>query len=516
MIIKLLIIFTLLSNFSSLAQANKGKVRKEKMSFGEVWFIEKHDDTIGDEGEQYNKEGIVEGSTYHANGKKFYSSEIQRLFEANELSFIWTNNCELIQGMLINFGKNFDTIKVQVEFDNVKAKWFEADRYVFMNQLRFAVGDFNQQLTLSGNFFKDNLSFLRINFNSMIIDSSHISFETYAEIWGNEFERDLKIEDSNINTNIYYEKNLNFGLVSFNNSIFNKKTVFDSSTFRGSASFRNCKFMEIPRFSRISFYDTLDLTSTSFERGIDFRRCNFDSVKKVIFEGTDYPIGKLMIEWDDIKERDEFVISLDTLKSDAKDEFKRLVQIYEKLKYNYLEQGNKNSADKVSYELETRKQELIKGVWHGIYGLIFGYGYDPLRYIGLVLIIMLYFAWRLYKKHYKTVFEIMDKGLDKENPTIERKYNLIRLPIYYQNFTGVKKEDEWIKLSFLTIFWHTVFMSTSLLIGLRFKRNWIHKYDRKFLRLATIEWFLGVGLYIGFIILVKGQRFEFLKGIFGV
>lgn len=498
------------------SQDQKGKVRKEKLSFGEVWFIEKQDDTIGDEGDLYNLEGIVEGSNYYAKEKTFYTSEFRSLLKATDLTSITTVFCEFIQPHLFNYNKTKDTIKPFIDFEYFKAKWVEISNNVFLNQIIFSLGSFDEQFHLIDNHFSQDLTFRSIRFNNAIVDSIYIRFETYMRVIGNTFDGNLILEDSDINSTIYFSDNELNRYTKIKNTTFSKYTSFSDSKFRGNTSFRNSRFKTMPEFNRIDFYDTLDLYSTYFENGVDLRRCNFDSTKKLILEKTDYPNGRLMIEWDQIKAREEFSISLDTTRSNSKDKYKRLVQVYEKLKYNYLEQGDKNSADNVSYELEQRKQELFRGFWQTIYGWTFGYGYEPLRYLVLVFLIMIFFAYKLYKKHYVTVFEIMDKGSEKEKPTIEKKNNLLGLPDYYQNFSGINDEKKWEKLPILTVLWHNIFMSTSLLIGLRFKREWIHKYDKKFLRFASFEWILGIVVYFIFIIFVKGQRFEFLKGIFGV
>jgi len=64
--------------------------------------------------------------------------------------------------------------------------------------------------------------------------------------------------------------------------------------------------------------------------------------------------------------------------------------------------------------------------------------------------------------------------------------------------------------------WHVVFFSASVLFGIRFKKEWIARRDNAFLWCVTIEWLLGIVLYILFAGLVKSYEFGYVKGLLGL
>ena len=73
----------------------------------------------------------------------------------------------------------------------------------------------------------------------------------------------------------------------------------------------------------------------------------------------------------------------------------------------------------------------------------------------------------------------------------------------------------------LSRFWHVVYFSASVLLGLRFKKQWMQvggrtkAEARRFITWVTIEWASGIGLYIVFALLAKGHRLSYIKGLLG-
>jgi len=67
------------------------------------------------------------------------------------------------------------------------------------------------------------------------------------------------------------------------------------------------------------------------------------------------------------------------------------------------------------------------------------------------------------------------------------------------------------------------FFSASVLLGIRFKKEWIPIVDKRnlylghksFLHVVTFEWLLGIGLIITFTLLVRGTRFGFIRDLLG-
>ncbi len=73
----------------------------------------------------------------------------------------------------------------------------------------------------------------------------------------------------------------------------------------------------------------------------------------------------------------------------------------------------------------------------------------------------------------------------------------------------------------LVKFWHVIYFSASVLLGIRFKKEWTRvSYHQNlgqkgFLTLVTIEYFLGIGLFVMFALLVQGARFGFIRDLLG-
>ena len=67
------------------------------------------------------------------------------------------------------------------------------------------------------------------------------------------------------------------------------------------------------------------------------------------------------------------------------------------------------------------------------------------------------------------------------------------------------------KINWISRGWHAVYFSASVLLGLRFKKDWIRTSPghalgiRYFVYLVTFEWALGIGLYVLFAVLAKGH-----------
>ena len=81
----------------------------------------------------------------------------------------------------------------------------------------------------------------------------------------------------------------------------------------------------------------------------------------------EYPDGKFLINWDQIKSNGTPRIKLSKESENMRDNYDRLVVIYEKLRDNYLALGKKSDADDVMYELAEYKNILVGGFFHSLY-----------------------------------------------------------------------------------------------------------------------------------------------------
>ncbi|MFQ5852158.1 MAG: hypothetical protein ACE5JU_16425 [Candidatus Binatia bacterium] len=176
------------------------------------------------------------------------------------------------------------------------------------------------------------------------------------------------------------------------------------------------------------------------------------------------------------------------------DNYVRIETVYKKLRDNFLAEGHKSSADDVMYELAWQKELLLRDLWQRINGFIMGYGYQPWRFVIFVVVpLIVVFAAIWFIFYYRVIVNIID-------PTI-------KLTAYDYPRDG---------LSLLAQIWHAIFFSSSVLLGIRFRRQWIVPAKRMFLTIVTLEWAIGIGLYVVFFVLVKSSQFSYIKGLLGL
>jgi len=516
-----LILLVVILGFTSSCYSQNQEYKLKKYSFGTAWNIKNNNDVIGDEGVKYDTIGIVyTDGNYYARNKKFGSQEFYKLITSKNLKAISLDEPELVNGVtnIFNIEKT-DTIFSYLWLRDLKIHSFLHAAYlqnlVFRSGIIIGGGKILGQVEMYSNKFNNEVRLAGIEFHKFIRDSSFRVYDTDVRFWGNTFRGSTTFDLCKFFTNVYFSNSL-FNNVNFRESSFYKVIKFSDIVFNGYVSFRGVSFTEKPGFNRVIFKDTLNLIGSKFNEGVDFRRADFDSLRAIFLENMYYPIGELYISWEQIKYRARPLIQVDSISSSKIDDYKRLENIYLKLSDNYLAQGNKNSSDDVKYELELRKDELLNNLDHKIYGVIFGYGYQPLRYISLAVIIMLIFSFIFYYNYYNIYFEILDKKFDKGKNVIIRLKKK-KIPFYFEvNKWNVKNEEYYNRINLLTVAWHSLIFSTSILLGLRFKKEWINRYNKKFLMLVSMEWVVGLALYVGFIWGVKNARFDFIKGLLGI
>ena len=290
-----------------------------------------------------------------------------------------------------------------------------------------------------------------------------------------------------------------FNFADFGETVFNKRVTFDGCTFNGE----------------------LDIQATKFNKGLDLRWSHFFQLKKLVIDKeTEFEIGKFLGEWDQIKGRSKPKIGVDdfyALHEPAKNNYKTLKQFYNKLRDNYLAQGDKTSADEVMYELAWQRDIHLQEFWWKVYGWTFGWGYRPwkfLLYVVFPIILIFTFIW--YRFYYGLIFLILNEKIQL-NP--ERK--TVRPFLSFQPFRTKKTWTSYSSVPFIYKFLHTLSFSADVLLRFRWKSKWSdipfdkeHRY-KSFPWVVGTQFFLGFGLYIAFAILVKGSSFQFIKGLFG-
>ena len=368
---------------------------------------------------------------------------------------------------------------------------------------------------------------------------SNVKFDSSADLQFATFDDYANFNNATFHNYASFRNATFDGYANFNNATFHKYASFRNATFDGYANFNNATFHnyadfweatfeDITSFQKTVFRDVVDFRNTTFKKDIDFRQSNFDSVTVIYLEDMTFPEGKLHFYWEQFRGKDSLRIKLEDPSADSiKDEhYTRIEIIYHKLRDNFLAQGNKSSADNVIYELGWQRDEILDEFWWGLYGSLFGYGYQPWRFLlYIVTPIILLFAFILYWFYYTLLVfinpSIFPKIVDasalrtKEIHLIKIKnIRLFKLHITDFNITLENANR-------LTRYWHTIFFSASVLLGIRFKKDWttvfpLNMVGRKtFIYFITLEWILGIGLFVTFALLVEGIRFSFIKDLLG-
>lgn len=163
------------------------------------------------------------------------------------------------------------------------------------------------------------------------------------------------------------------------------------------------------------------------------------------------------------------------------------------------------------YELAEHKADILNEPLWILYGWIMGWGYKPVQFLlAAFLLVALPFALFWYRCYYHLVLPLVDHAIDEAfKEQLKAPENLNKKN--HVNHAAIAGE-----IIFPARVWHVIFFSTSVLLGIRFKKEWIEKKDRAFLWWVTAEWLIGIGLYILFAVLVKSNEFSYVKGLLGL
>ncbi|MFA5804699.1 MAG: hypothetical protein WC879_08640 [Melioribacteraceae bacterium] len=383
--------------------------------------------------------------------------------------------------------------------------------------------DFEKKLFLENSFFKNGLSLMTSNFSDdfkLIQDTLRftqllgINFNKYSDITSNIFESEFHIMSARFYKRAY-----------LNSNRFNKLFSISSTKFKKSLDLSQNQFMENVNFTDIIVIDTLDLAQSTFQNGIDLRFTNLDSVKTIYLDGTIYPMGKLYIYWHQLKAKNNPRIQLKFHGKNPYYRFSNLEDIYLKLRDNYLAQGDKVSADDVMYELEWQRDICMGGFFQRLYGLTMGYGYRPYFYLWVIFIFVSTFSLIWYYFYYSFILKINSKNIEAD---LSRpigyldQFELKGVKLFGKTLNCYDHSKSYVEINRLEKFWHVIIFSVSVLLGLRFKKEWIkvsseNTFGRKtFLKVVTLEYAIGITLIILFAVGVKTSQFSFIKGIFGL
>ncbi len=433
---------------------------------------------------------------------------------------------------------NSNLKKVTDEQDDFFNKYYtDFSQAQFFDETRFSYTSFSQRTDFSNANFAKECNFI---FSSFIgeADFSCVNFEKNVSFYHASFYKDATFSRINFKADS-----------DFSGAKFQGNVDFTLSNFQGNVSFDNCYFNK-----------NLVLIATKFQQGAELRTTKFNKNSKIVFDhNTYFPNGKLNINWEQLKKRlylnekscnnhyswqiaqNEYheLDSLynrvahknishkpDTLaikRQNVKARLDSLTQAFNKVRYdlteifylrlrdNYLAQNNKASADAVMYELAERKADILNEPLWILYGWIMGWGYKPFQFLlAAFLLVALPFALFWYRRYYHLVLPLVDHAIDEAfKEQLKAPENLNKKSHF--NHAAIAGE-----IIFPARVWHVIFFSTSVLLGIRFKKEWIEKKDRAFLWWVTAEWLIGIGLYILFAVLVKSNEFSYVKGLLGL
>jgi len=382
----------------------------------------------------------------------------------------------------------------------------------FKDSANFSLSKFIKNAVFSKAHFQQRAFFYSVNVNN--IDFSEAHFEGSSVDFSNAIvKKHINFRNSIFTGSAEFSNatlnNADFRGTSFNNKAgfkdtkFNKANFslmtfsgladFNTTIFKDSTNFTYCRFEKDVNFDQSEFNGPIIITNTQFVQGVDLRSANFKGNTIIFNHKTSFPKGKLQVYWSQLKGK----LIIDT--TDLKDNIKNNKIFYENLRDNYLAQNDKSSADSVMYEFSKIESDILKKPIITLYGLVMGWGYKPLNFLILAfLFIAIPFAILWYVKFYYLVLPCVDNTSPKlSKEQFEKRCMII----------PVKK---------LAKIWHVIFFSMSILLSIRFKKEWIEKRNSGFLGYVILEWIIGISLYIIFIYNVKNYEFGYIKGLFGL
>ena len=148
---------------------------------------------------------------------------------------------------------------------------------------------------------------------------------------------------------------------------------------------------------------------------------------------------------------------------------------------------------------------------HKIYGITFGWGYKPMRFMFTCLSIALVFLLIFYWFFYHRIAILLDKKLTNEDIMILCMGAEAKKILYFKCYNHLKYSKK--IFNFLMRLCHVAYFSISVLVSLRFKKEWITKEDNLFFYWVIAEWFIGIVLYIVFVYNVQSGQFDNIRDL---
>jgi uncharacterized protein YjbI with pentapeptide repeats len=311
--------------------------------------------------------------------------------------------------------------------------------------------------------------------------------------------------------------------LSMVDSSFMRNSLFASSTWRhgilrgsrfvGRVDFSDatadnlviegCTFEQSPSFARTKIRRAFSLAGSTFSGGLDLRHTDLTRAKAIAIDNLAVEPEKFRFRWEQFRSDalGPRLVTRPVLKPTGplrryrpvietpEQEFSRLASSYDLIIRSLSAHGDDKGADAAKFELEGRRQEYFGVLSHRLYGFFLGYGYEPWRIIFVIIVLVGAFSG-LYARSSMTIAGILNRDIG-EGKISSRAIK--RLP----------------RMAYVVLF------SASVLLGIRFQREWILPSRPWLTALVITEWLVGIAVYVLFFALVRTSGFVYVKGLLG-
>lgn len=387
---------------------------------------------------------------------------------------------------------------------------------VFEEEAIFGTAVFNFGAEFAHVVFKKDTDFFSTFHDNKPPFKISIMHKTESTFVNSKFHGNVNFSGSVFNIPITFWDTIFDGVLQFRNAEINSNIDFTNTKFGSIVSFYNCICHPQLKFPKSQLPDTLIFSNGNYKSGIDLRDAKYNKLSKIYLDNSSYPDGEFLVYWDQIKMRDgNFIIGYMGENNDQPNvAIQKLERIYVKLKNNYIKLGDEKAAYDVMYEFEQQKERLSGDLFRKISDITFGYGYRPTRFLIVVLlIILLLFSPIYYFLFYDYIIIILDNKLLTEQKSVLKKLKSQKANDHWKNYFF----DHTIlcdKIALSYRIWHSILFSASVLVSLRFKRDWVNfvsirkKKDTLFIWFVSFEYFVGLFLYYIFFSNLKISQFE--------
>lgn len=267
----------------------------------------------------------------------------------------------------------------------------------------------------------------------------------------------------------------------------NGPAFFPAIDFEKSVSLSQSKFSNKVVLNGVNFLGDVNFTWASFNGGLDLQFSKFGPNAKLHLAQTRVPNGEFKINIQDF----ERLIHEYLMEAKSKLTPRDKGIIYESFISQYATQGKKQEVDTASYFYEVFKQQSKPTFSHWFYGIAMGYGYKLWRYVLVVVLPITLLCTILMVIYFKSDIHRLVARINQ--------FNAGETP-YPDRITSIMR---------------TLSVTSSILFSIRFKTIWISE-NKVFNRFVVLNYGLGLGLYVAFLIGTKTSSFDVIKSLAGV